>query len=174
MPALLAVLVIALLAAAPAASAKEPSLVRCGDRIEGAGPTPRADGARDITRGLLTLLGARRLQRDPSLARGPQVRVGVMLDAGLEGAIEVAPASRSVAALEYRFERGRRVAEPLAVFHSCRSDTPRFGGRGTVGPRTIWAGGLRIHRPGCVRLRVWVDGGRLPDVLIGAGRRCRG
>ncbi len=167
--AVLALVVLAV--AAPGAQAKEPPDVGCAEHIEGRGPLPAPDRSRDVVRGELTLMGARRLQRDRTSARS--VRLGVMLDAGHEATIRVSPATRGIASLTYRFEHGGRMLEPVVNFAACASDAPRFSDGGTVGPRTIWAGGLFVHRPGCVRLLVWVDGARLDDVRVPLGRPCR-
>lgn len=161
-------------AVTPDARAKGPLSVGCEQHIEGDGRSPRADRSRDVVRGPLTLMGARLLQRHRvRLAGAERVRVGVMLEAGHEAAITVEPESRDVAALAYRFEGERRVEDFRVEFVPCDPEEPRFGRAGTVGPRTIWAGGLEIRRPGCVRLRVAVDGTSLRDVRLPLGRPCK-
>jgi hypothetical protein len=162
---MLALIAVAMLHPA-AAEAQGAPRVACAQHIEGDGPPPRADATRDVTRGALTLMGARLLQhhRVP-LRRTRSARLGVMLAAGREATIVVAPESRDVAFLEYRFEGRRRVPEWLVRFRAC--------GRGTVGPRTVWAGGLRMRRPGCVRLQIRVGDRETDDVRLPLGRPCR-
>jgi hypothetical protein len=163
----------ALAVAVPAAGAQAPPAVGCPDHIEGDGPLPGPDRARDVVRGPLALLGAREIQRHRVPIGRYGVRLGILLAAGHEATIAVHPESREVAQLEYRFEGGRRVAEPQVAFRACEGDEPRFSGPGRVGPRTIWAGGLRVRRPGCVRLEIAVDGAAADVVRLPFGRPCR-
>jgi hypothetical protein len=175
MPIALMLALVAVLVAVPSAAvAKEQPRIGCGAHIEGDGPPPAPDRARDVTRGALTLMGARRLQRHRvPLMRSRAARLGIMLAAGHEATITVAPESRDFVTLDYRREQWRRLSEWQMEFRACRSDAPRFSGEGAVGPRTIWAGGIRIRRPGCVVLNVWDDRGPRDDVRLPLGRPCR-
>jgi hypothetical protein len=169
--ALLAVVLV--LVAAPAAQAKAPPAVGCAQHIEGDGPLPGPDRSRDVVRGALALLGAREIQRHRVPIGNHGVRLGIHLEAGHEATIAVAPESRDVAQLEYRFMGGRRARESQVRFRACAGDEPRFSGPGTVGPHTIWVGGLHVRRPGCVRLQLWVDGAAVDGVRLPFGRPCR-
>ena len=167
----IALLVLAV--AVPPAGAQSPPAVGCPQHIEGDGPLPGPDRARDVLRGPLALLGAREIQRHRVPIGRYGVRLGIMLEAGHEATIVVHPDSREIAELEYRFQGGRRVREWQVAFRACEGDEPRFSGPGTVGPRTIWAGGLKVRRPGCVRLLIAVDGAAVDDVRLPFGRPCR-
>ncbi|HEX6390599.1 MAG TPA: hypothetical protein VFZ89_14165, partial [Solirubrobacteraceae bacterium] len=58
------------------------------------------------------------------------------------------------------------------TFTACPPGTERRDGEGTVAV-TMWAGGVIVTAPHCVRLRVWVDGRRATDIRLALGRKCR-
>jgi hypothetical protein len=168
----IALLLLALLVLAPAAQAKGPAAVGCEQHIEGSGPIA-ADPARDIVRGPLAFLGGRVVQRHRMPMGNGQMRLGVLLAAGHRATVAVAPESREHVALQHRLEGSERPPDLSVDFVPCDPSAPRFGGEGTVGPATAWAGGLLVRQPTCARLLVWVDEARLPDVRVPLGRPCR-
>jgi hypothetical protein len=167
-----AALLLVLAVSAPAAQAKGPMDVGCGwsggERTTG----PSGDRSSDVVRGALTLFSARALQRHRiPLARTGHAPLDAMLEAGHEATLVLAPESREIARLVY-VVHGHRLLEDIQMqFRGCDPRTARRsdGSR----PRTLWPGGLRIRRPGCARLHVWVDGRQLDDVRIPLGRPCR-
>jgi hypothetical protein len=172
-------LVLLVLSVVAPAQAKVPGEVGCEQHIEGPG-APRVVPERDVVRGPLALIGGRLIQRHRMPMGGPpggrdrQMRLGVLLAAGHEARLVVAPESRDAVALQYRLEGSERPPEAMAAFTPCDPETPRFGGRGTVGPTTVWAGGLLVREPACARLLVYIDDERrLPDVRLPLGRSCR-
>ena len=167
------VLVLTLLVVAiPPAHARGAASVGCAEHIEGPGVSPEVDPSRDVVRGAMTLMGARLLQHH-RMPVDRRTKLAIMLEAGHDATIVVAPGARRIARLEYAFDSDARRPDVAVDFRPCEPDEPRFSGPGTVGPRTIWAGGMEVRRPACVRLLVWVDRVRLEDVRIPLGRPCR-
>jgi hypothetical protein len=104
-----------------------------------------------------------------------QVRLGVLVVAGHRARVSIHPADRGRASLQYRLgdeARPTRPADTTTDFVPCPPETPRFSDSGTVGPTTIWAGGLLVRRMGCVRLRLVVDGVPRAGVRLALGARC--
>ena len=161
-----------LVAAAPPAQGKGAASVGCAEHIEGPGVPPQVDRSRDVVRGAMALMGARLLQHH-RMPVDRRTKLAIMLEAGHEATIVVAPSARRITRLEYAFDNDLRRRDVAVDFRPCPADEPRFSGPGTVGPRTIWAGGIEVRRPACVRLLVWVDGRRLRDVRLPLGRSCR-
>jgi hypothetical protein len=169
----LLVALVLLVVAVPHAEAKGAASVGCAKHIEGPGVPPLVNRSRDVVRGAMTLMGARLLQLHRMPAADGRAKIGLMLEAGHEATIVVAAGARRIARLEYAFDDDARHPDIAVAFRPCEPDEPRFSGPGTVGPRTIWSGGIHARRPACVRLLVWVDGERLRDVRLPLGRPCR-
>jgi len=160
--------------------ASEPPVVGCAARAEPS--VERFDRRRDVIRGAFALVT---VERDmPRLSRasyrpragwlaGAKLPVGVR--AGHKAELRVSAAGRDHAALLYReaTRDANRIddGDVAVVFEPCRADAPAFSG-GTVGSITGWAVALIVTGPQCVRLEVWVDGTRRPDILLPLGRRC--
>lgn len=173
-----------LLAAALLAPTAPAPAVGCAERIEGPGGPRTLDARRDVVRGALTLLDARTLMNGgrsdlessrPLPGRPVQVRLGVLVAAGHRARVSIHPADRRRAALQYRLQddtQDGRPADATTDFVPCPPETPRFSGNGTVGPATIWGGGLLVRRPGCVRLRLTVDGVPRDGVRLALGAAC--
>jgi hypothetical protein len=169
----IALVVLALLLVVPAAAeAKGAQEVGCDRHIEGRGPIA-ADPARDVVRGPLALIGGRVVQRHRMPMGTDGMRLGVLLRAGHRAMLALAPESREDVALQYRMEGSQRPPDISVGFAPCDPSTPRFGGDGTVGRATAWAGGLLARRPTCARLLVWVDDVRQRDVRLPLGEPCR-
>lgn len=175
---------VSLLAAAVLAPATPAPAVGCAEHIEGPGGPATVDVRRDVVRGALTLFDARTFMTGgrsdlpaprPRPGRPAQVRLFVMLAAGHRASVSIHPADRRRAALQYRLgseTRPTRPADATTDFVSCPPKTPRFSGSGTVGPTTIWAGGLLVRSAGCVRLRLTVDGVPRDGVRLALGAAC--
>lgn len=175
---------VSLLAAALLAPTTPAPAVGCAEHIEGPGGPRTVYVQRDVVRGALTLLDARTLMTGgrsdrpsprPRPGRPAQVRLGVLLAAGHRATVSIHPADRRRAALQYRFgdeTQDGRPADATVDFVPCPPQTPRFSGSGTVGPATIWGGGLLVRSAGCVRLRLTVDGVSRDGVRLALGAAC--
>ena len=172
MPVALLLALALMVGAATDAQGKRAGGVGCAEHIEGPGVAPQVDPSRDVVRGPLALMGARLLQQH-RMPVDRRTKLAIMLEAGHEATMVVAPSVRRITRLEYAFDDDARRPDIAVAFVPCAPDEPRFSGPGAVGPRTIWAGGIEVRRPACVRLLVWVDGRPLRDVRLPLGRACR-
>ena len=129
MPVALLIALLVLAGAAPDARAKGPEDVGCAWHRGDVDGVPAADRSRDVVRGPVTLIGARLLQRHRMpIARTRHAPLGVMVEAGHEAAIVIAPESRELARLEYVTQRHRLQRDIQMNFWGCG----RWGGA----PRT--------------------------------------
>jgi hypothetical protein len=150
-------------------------VVRCRLRAEGPPGLPSFEPERDFKAGDATFFGLR------SLAETARRRPGVVFESRREGfaafkvlagieaghrvTVAIAPSSRGRAGLIYGARTKRtgpllhlNETERAVEFRPCRSDEPRFDGKGTVGPRSDFSGGFLVTKPHCLRLRVSADG----------------
>jgi hypothetical protein len=167
-------------AAALAACEDEPSargaatptvIVRCSERVEGRPGDPKLSRSRDVVTSGIAFYGLRayaRRARTRTLVGG-KVLAGVW--AGMHTEVSLEGRSRRLASMSYgrSFERRREVFGRSVEFRACAPDEPRFSGGGPVGPVTHFAGGFRVLRPHCLRLRIAVAGHGARHVALGYG-----
>ncbi|HEV3000929.1 MAG TPA: hypothetical protein VGW75_09350 [Solirubrobacteraceae bacterium] len=134
-------------------------------------------------RGPFALISIRGVERRPASSFEPEdgrlagTKFPAALRAGHSAVVRIAEPDQAHAALLVRAAtreaRSLREGDVAVRYVPCRPDTPRFGGRGSVGPTTGWAGALIVTGPRCVTLELTVDGRRRRDVRLRLGARCR-
>jgi hypothetical protein len=156
-------------------------VIACATRAEPG--VARFDPKRDVVRGPFALVTIKReLPRlsgasyRPSAGRLPVVKLPVGLRAGHRSTLRVPATQRAHAALLFRQQtrNANRIqdGDRAVTFSPCPPDTPALSG-GTVGRITGWAGALMLTGPGCIRLKLRVDGRRRPDLRLPLGRPCK-
>jgi hypothetical protein len=162
-----------LTAIAPAASASATShptgAVETCAHQSGAG-FPHAYTSRDnLVVGPLSMIGARRFTDAATVRRHEGNKFPLLVAAGHTVRIEVTRASHRFASLAYGSHS--RVGHRVMTFRSCSRHDAASDADGK--PVTFWSGFVEATRPGCVRLRVWIDRERTPRrTRIELGARC--
>ncbi len=141
---------------------------------EDGGPSPAPVRGRDVTIGPLSVLFARRTQRDPRDAfKGLGWKLPVNLPAEAKATLSVPRRLRGRVGLVFTqdtqssvLRRGLAAADPRVSFEACAGEgAPR---------RTGWPGGIVVDRKRCAALRVRVAGSATPiEQRVPLGRRCR-
>jgi hypothetical protein len=158
----------------PAHIAKAPVPAGCAQRVEGividangtrAVQALPANPANDVIRGPFYLGGAKHPRTSGD---GPQrsAKLPAFLGTGHTATLTVDAAHRDWAQLHFG------ATSASVSFTACPPDTARLDHKGTVGPITMWAGGVQTRGAHCVRLHLSVDGRPQRDIRLPLGRAC--
>jgi uncharacterized protein YjbJ (UPF0337 family) len=145
------------------------AVLRCADRVEGAPGLPTLERQEDLVVGRVVFDGlrgeARRARKRPRevadrYASGEgAVKILAGVRARARTTVAVAPSSRAFVGFVYGRSRDPRdprdsldESERVVEFQACPMNERRFDGRGRVGRRTWFAGGLLIARAHCLYL----------------------
>jgi hypothetical protein len=131
---------------------------------------PRGFTSRDnLVVGPLAMIGGRRFTDAATVGRFGGNKFPLLVAAGHTVRIEVTRASHRFASLAYGSHS--HVGHGVMTFRSCSRDDAASDADDK--PVTFWSGFVEATRPGCVRLRVWVDRERTPRrARIELGARC--
>jgi hypothetical protein len=131
---------------------------------------PHAFTNRDnVVAGPLAMIGGRIFTDPQTVRRFDGNKFPLLVAAGHRVTIELTPATRRFASLSYGSHS--RSGHRAVTFVSCDRDRAASDADGK--PVTFWSGFVRANRPGCVRLRIWVDRERAPRrAQIALGARC--
>jgi hypothetical protein len=145
------------------------AVLTCGDRVEGALGLPTFEAREDLVLGQIRFDGlkgeARRARKRPrAVARRYErgwgaVKILAGVRAGKRTTVAVARASRPFVGFVYGPFTGSRgprdrigETEHVVEFRACPRDEPRRDGKGAVGRRTWFAGGLIVAQARCLHL----------------------
>ncbi|MEN3282762.1 MAG: hypothetical protein V7607_3902 [Solirubrobacteraceae bacterium] len=131
---------------------------------------PRGFTSRDnLVVGPLAMIGGRRFTDAATVGKFGGNKFPLLVAAGHTVRIEVTRASHRFASLAYGSHS--RVGHRVMTFRSCSRDDAASDADDK--PVTFWSGFVEATRPGCVRLRIWVDRERTPRrARIELGARC--
>jgi hypothetical protein len=131
---------------------------------------PRGLTSRDnLVVGPLSMIGAGRFTDAETVRRFDGNKFPLLVAAGHRVTIELTPGTRRFASLAYGSHS--RVGHRVMTFRSCSRDDAASDADDK--PVTFWSGFVQATRPGCVRLRIWVDRERTPRrARIELGARC--
>jgi hypothetical protein len=119
--------------------------------------------------GPLSMIGGGRFTNAAIVERFDGNKFPLLVAAGHRVMIELTPGTRRFASLSYGSHS--RSSHRAVTFVSCDRDRAASDADGK--PVTFWSGFVRASRPGCVRLRIWVDRERAPRrAQIALGARC--
>ena len=176
-PTLMIVVLVAAFWTMPSAQAAPP-VVDCSMRVEPS-PTP-FDRRYDIVRGPFALVTlARTMPRlshasyRPSAGRLKGIKLPVGVRAGHTATLRISPSQRDHAALLYGLQPTPTDDYDHSVLHGDEAVTFKACAADTAGQVTGWPGSLGVTGSRCIRLQVWTDGARRPDIRLPLGRRCR-
>ena len=176
----LAGLTASLAAIAPAASAgSSPPTTGAVESCSGQSGAsfPHAFTSRDnLVVGPLALIGARRFTDAQTVDRFGGNKFPAVVAAGHRVTIELTRSTRRFASLGWGpLPQGSRLTardgHRVVTFRSCGRDDAASDADGR--PVTFWSGFVLASRPGCVPLRIWVDGEPAPRrARLALGRSC--
>jgi hypothetical protein len=119
--------------------------------------------------GALSMIGGRRFTDAATVRKFGGNKFPLLVAAGHRVTIALTPGTRRFASLAYGSHS--RVGHGVMTFRSCGRDDAASDADDK--PVTFWSGFVEATRPGCVRLRVWVDRERTPRrARIELGARC--
>jgi hypothetical protein len=161
---LAAIASVAALAAPPPTGVVETCAHQSGARF------PRGFTSRDnLVVGPLAMIGGRRFTDAATVRKFGGNKFPLLVAAGHRVTIALTPGTRRFASLAYGSHS--RVGHGVMTFRSCGRDDAASDADDK--PVTFWSGFVEATRPGCVRLRVWVDRERTPRrARIELGARC--
>jgi hypothetical protein len=161
----------ALTSAAPAASATDhpTGVVETCAHQSGAG-FPHAYTSRyNLVAGPLSMIGAGRFTDAATVERHGGNKFPLLVAASHRVTIELTRTTHRFASLAYGSHS--RTGHRVMTFRSCNRHDAASTADGK--PVTFWSGFVQATRPGCVRLRIWVDRERTPRrAHIELGARC--
>jgi hypothetical protein len=119
--------------------------------------------------GPLAMIGGRTFTDPQTVRRFEGNKFPLLVAAGHRVTIALTPGSHRFASLAYGSHS--RVGHRVMTFRSC--DRKHADSKADGRPVTFWSGFVQATRPGCVRLRIWVDRERTPRrARIELGARC--
>ena len=123
----------------------------------------------NIVVGPLSMIGAGRFTPAATVLEFDGNKFPLLVAAGHRVTIELTPGSNRFASLAYGSHS--RTGHRVMTFRACNRRDADSDADGR--PVTFWSGFVQATRPGCVRLRVWVDRDRTPRrARIELGARC--
>lgn len=153
-----------------------PPVVGCALRT---GSVTPFEQRRDIVRGPFALVTLARLMPRlsrqsyrPRAGRLKGIKLPVGVRAGHTATLRISPGQREHAALVYGLQPEPTADYDHGVLHGDEAVTFKPCTGDTAGPVSGWAGALNVTGPRCIRLQVWTDGARRPDIRLPLGRRC--
>jgi hypothetical protein len=169
----LAGLAAALTAIAPAASASSAppptGVVETCAHQSGASFPHAYTSRNNLVAGPLAIMGGRIFTDPQTVRRFEGNKFPLLVAAGHRVTIELTPGTRRFASLAYGSHS--RTGHRVMTFRACNPDEAASDADGK--PVTFWSGFVQATRPGCVRLRIWVDRERTPRrAHIELGARC--
>jgi hypothetical protein len=131
---------------------------------------PHAFTSRDnLVVGPLTMIGGGLFTPAATVRRFDGNKFPLLVAAGHRVTIELTTGSHRFASLAYGSHS--RAGHRVMTFRACNRRDAMSDADG--GPVTFWSGFVQASRPGCVRMRVWVDRDRTPRrARIELGGRC--
>jgi hypothetical protein len=119
--------------------------------------------------GPLAMIGGRTFTDPQTVRRFEGNKFPLLVAAGHRVTIALTPGTRRFASLAYGSHS--RAGHRAMTFRACNRDDAASDADGK--PVTFWSGFVQATRPGCVRLRIWVDRERTPrHARIQLGVRC--
>jgi hypothetical protein len=119
--------------------------------------------------GPLSMIGAARFTSAAIVERFDGQKFPLLVAAGHRVTIALTPGTNRFASLSYGSHS--RTGHRVMTFRSC--DRKHADSTADGKPVTFWSGFVQATRPGCVRLRIWVDRERTPRRRqIELGARC--
>jgi hypothetical protein len=177
----LACLAASLAALAPAAGASKHPAASAGGAApptgvvetcahqSGAGFPHAFTSRNNLVVGPLSMIGAGRFTPAATVLEFDGNKFPLLVAAGHRVTIELTPGSNRFASLAYGSHS--RTGHRVMTFRACNRRDADSDADGR--PVTFWSGFVQATRPGCVRLRVWVDRERTPQrARIELGARC--
>ena len=123
----------------------------------------------NLVAGPLSMIGARRFTDAATVRKHGGNKFPLLVAASHTVRIEVTPGTHRFASVAYGSHS--RVGHRVMTFRSCNRHDAASDADGK--PVTFWSGFVQATRPGCVRLRIWVDRERTPRRRqIELGARC--
>jgi hypothetical protein len=131
---------------------------------------PHAFASRDnLVVGPLSMIGAGRFTDAATVRRFDGNKFPLLVAAGHTVTIELTRATRRFASLAYGSHS--RSGHRVMTFRACNRHDAASDADSR--PVTFWSGFVQASRPGCVRLRVWIDREHTPRrARIPLGRAC--
>jgi hypothetical protein len=135
----------------------------------GAGFPHAFTSSNNLVVGPLSMIGAGRFTPAATVLEFDGNKFPLLVAADHRVTIELTPGSNRFASLSYGSHS--RTGHRVMTFRSC--DRKHADSTADGKPVTFWSGFVQATRPGCVRMRVWVDRERTPRrARIELGARC--
>jgi hypothetical protein len=157
-------------AALPASAAAHPTGATETCSTQSGASFPHAFTSHDnLVVGPLAMIGGGRFTTAETVQRFDGNKFPLLVAAGHRVTIELTRATHRFASLAYGSHS--RAGHRVMTFRACDRHDAASDADGR--PVTFWSGFVQATRPGCVRLRIWVDREPTPRrAHIELGRRC--